>query len=36
MTKSKFTKILKERMQENGLAYFVGKQGGKGKEIKYI
>ena len=36
MTKSKFTSILKERISENALAYLVGKQGEKGKEIKYM
>ena len=36
MTKSEFTSILKERMTENALAYLVGKQGEKGKEIKYM
>ena len=36
MTKSEFTSILKERMAENALAYLVGKQGEKGKEIKYM
>ena len=35
MTKSKFTSILKENMEEAALAYLVGKQGEKGKEMKY-
>ena len=35
LTKSKFTNMLKEQIRRNALVYLNGKQGEKGKEIKY-
>ena len=35
MTKTKFNRILKERINENALRYLTGKQGTKGKQIRY-
>ena len=35
MTKTKFNKIVKERINENALQYLTGKQGSKGKQMRY-
>ena len=35
MTKEKFKQILKQRIKENALAYLIGKQGSKGRDIRY-
>ena len=35
MSKSKYNSLLKQRINENALEYLIGKQGKKGKEIKY-
>jgi hypothetical protein len=33
MSKTQFSKLLKERIKENAFRYLVGKQGSKGSEI---
>ena len=35
MTKAKFNRIVKERISENALQYLTGKQGSKGKQMRY-